>query len=218
MGCMQAVGRVSWQWPGFVMPGRGARTCAPTLNGRQRCMTDTPSHPGASRRPSPSGRGLGEGETPYAAQPPSAADRPAPPPFILRQAQDERLPTRQCRPSPVIPAPSRHSRESGNPPPPSPITPAPPPSFRRRPESRTPVYAALTQGPGVDSRFRGNDGGAGRDYGMNGGNDDGRGLPGFWIPAYAGMTVGAGGNDGMAGGNDGGRARYMDGLQLCRNR
>ena len=101
-------------------------------------------------------------------------------------------------PHSVVPA------KAGIHPPPSPITPAPPPSFRRRPESRTPVYAALTQGPGVDSRFRGNDGGAGRDYGMNGGNDDGRGLPGFWIPAYAGMTVGAGGNDGMAGGNDDG--------------
>ena len=125
------VGDAGWivcrQWAGFrgngrfVMPGRGARPCAPTLNGRQRCMTDTPSHPGASRRPSPSGRGLGEGETPYAAQPPSAADRPAPPPFILRQAQDERLPTRHSHPSPAIPAPSRHSR--------------PIPSFPRKRES-----------------------------------------------------------------------------------
>ena len=33
----------------------------------------------------------------------------------------------------------------------------PPPSFRRRPESRTPVYAKLRKGRGVDSRFRGND-------------------------------------------------------------
>ena len=33
-----------------------------------------------------------------------------------------------------------------------------PPSFRRRPESRTPVAPAIGGGRGVDSRFRGNDG------------------------------------------------------------
>ena len=45
------------QWPGFVMPGRGARPCAPTLCGNQRRMK--PLHPikppGAS--PLPAGEG-----------------------------------------------------------------------------------------------------------------------------------------------------------------
>ena len=41
----------------------------------------------------------------------------------------------------------------------------PPPSFRCRPESRTPVCPQLRKGRGVDSRFRGNDGG-GRNSGM----------------------------------------------------
>ena len=92
------------------------------------------------------------------------------------------------------------------------IRPAPPyapaarcpiPSFRRRSESRTPADAGRQLGRGVDSRFRGNDGGGRGEWpggwraGCGGGG--GRvypgwrkqpGLPGFWIPAYAGMTVG----------------------------
>ena len=60
-----------------------------------------PSAP--NRKPSPSGRGLGEGETPAAADSPEIANA-APPPFILRQAQDERLPTRPI--SIVIAAPT----------------------------------------------------------------------------------------------------------------
>ena len=38
------------------------------------------------------------------------------------------------------------------------VIPAAHPSFRRRPESRTPVGAGVAGGPGVDSRFRGKDG------------------------------------------------------------
>ena len=71
------------------------------------------------------------------------------------------------------PTPYRHSLY---PPAPPPFQSIPPPSFRRRPESRTPVFPGVAVGRGVDSRFRGNDG--------MGGND------------------GEGGNDGM-GGNDG---------------
>ena len=64
--------------------------------------------------------------------------------------------------STVIPAPFRHSRESGNPP----LARRnkrnrPPPSFRRRPESRTPVGAGVAIGQ-------------------------------VWIPAFAGMTVDGG--------------------------
>ena len=55
------------------------------------------------------------------------------------------------------------------PPPPTPAKTAyptpPPPSFQRRPESRTPVNAEFRKGRGVDSRFRGNDGGGGNDGG-----------------------------------------------------
>ena len=54
--------------------------------------------------------------------------------------------------------------------PPSPPFYSPPPSFRRRPESRTPVYPSVSIGRG-------------------------------WIPGFAGMTE--------AGGNDGGRAGVM---------
>ena len=75
----------------------------------------------AAKKPSPSGRGLGAGETQCAAN----------------------------RSPAVIQSPHRHSVR------------APLPSFRRRPESRTPVCPELRKGRGVDSRFRGNDGGGG---------------------------------------------------------
>ena len=108
-----------------------------------------------------SGRGLGEGETLYAANPGNTA-RPAPPPFILRQAQDERLPTRPSQP-PVIPTPIPSF-------PPHPVIPAkagihpphrhtrPPPSFPRKRES-TP-RPTVTPGPtgALDSGLRRNDG------------------------------------------------------------
>ena len=153
------------------------------------------------------------------------------------------MPPGHSHPLPVIPAAHRHSRPS----PPFPrkreSTPRrcrpprrPPPSFRRRPESRTPVRFGWRIGRGVDSRFRGNDGvGCGcswrefptaatgvldsglrrndggewsewlylwgvdsRFRGNDGGIADAAGgntqppLPGFWIPACAGMTVGDG--------------------------
>ena len=51
------------QWPGFVMRGRGARSGAPTLYGSQRHMKPpNPIRPLGAGKPSPSGRGLGEGE------------------------------------------------------------------------------------------------------------------------------------------------------------
>ena len=86
--------------PGIVMQGRGARPCAPTLYGRQRRIITAPPHKAARRQPSPAGRGLGEGETLYAANPGSNPTVvPYPPPFILRPAQDERrLP---YRPPPI---------------------------------------------------------------------------------------------------------------------
>ena len=59
---------------------------------------------GASRRPSPSGRGLGEGETCPAANPGYAA--------IPHSRHPPSFP-----PSPVTPPSPRHSRASGNPPP-----------------------------------------------------------------------------------------------------
>ena len=56
------------------------------------------------------------------------------------------------------------------------VIPHTPPSFRRRPESRTPVCPGVSRGPGVDSRFRGNDG-RGAGMAVGGGNDEpGAGL------------------------------------------
>ena len=83
-----------------------------------------PHRPPAGK-PSPSGRGLGEGEPSYVAN--------------LADAR---------RPPPSFPPPHRHSRESGNPPPAVLQTNPrrPPPSFRRRPESRTPADAGLLIG------------------------------------------------------------------------
>ena len=91
------------------------------------------------------------------------------PPFILRPAQDERLPMLAWLTIPALTvilaqagiqnpggfSPHRHSDAGRNP-----ETPAasPSPSFRRRPESRTPVAVGVSGWPGVDSRFRGNDG------------------------------------------------------------
>ena len=100
---------------------------------------------------------------------------------------------------------------------------ATPPSFRRRPVSRTPATAmrrnrpgwrvaltvipaqagiqnpgngdaaqpaGLDKGQGVDSRFRGNDGGGGRESHRWRRQRRAGSIPGFWIPACAGMTVG----------------------------
>ena len=95
------------------------------------------------------------------------------------------------------PFPSRHSRRPT-------VIPAAPPSFRRRPESRTPVDADLQDGQRMDttipasptlhrhyyrhpyrhSRESGN---------PHPGLSPIPGKPGFWIPACAGMTVGADG-------------------------
>ena len=47
----------------------------------------------------------------------------------------------------------------------------PPPSFRRRPESRTPVGPGGAIGRGVDFRFRGNDELVGGNVELVGGND-----------------------------------------------
>ena len=55
--------------PGIVMRGRGARPGAPTLYGRQRRIITAPPHKAARRKPSPSGRGLGEGESHCTRQP-----------------------------------------------------------------------------------------------------------------------------------------------------
>ena len=88
--------------------------------------------------------------------------RPVEPPGFaaaILSTPRRRHPANTAIPAPLI----RHSR--------------PPPSFRRRPESRTPVSSGVAKGRGVDSRFRGNDGGA-------------AGMTGWGRPG-----VGGGGND-----------------------
>ena len=113
------------------------------------------------------------------------------PPFILRPAQDERLPLRLADFQHI-----RHSGAGRNPEP------------RRRP--------GVSVGRGVDSRFRGNDGMGGGNDGIPGGlshchSGAGRNPePRRW----PGVSVGGGvdscfrGNDGMRGGNDRAGAAY----------
>ena len=116
------------------------------------------------RKPSPRGRGLGEGERCGRARPVIIADpyrhsRPSPPSFRPPYPSFPRKRESTPRPAntPIPPSfrhphrhsrrPIRHSRESGNPHPGLPTRPyrrrhhprRRPPSFRRRPESRTPV-------------------------------------------------------------------------------
>ena len=97
------------------------------------------------QKPSPSGRGLGEGETPPFNQP--RQPRPPRPQPSFRRRPESR--------TPVYPE-LRKGRGRGFPLP-------PPPSFRRRPESRTPVDPGVCGGWRVDSRESGNDGGGGND-------------------------------------------------------
>ena len=130
-------------------------------------------------------------------QPP--APTPTPPPFPP--------PSRHSRPHPVIPAllfviPAKagiHTPKSANPP--AAIIPAnppgqpahfdipmPPPSFRRRPESRTPAadglgaMAASVSPPSFPRKRE-----------STPGLSAFPGKPGLWIPACAGMTVGRAG-------------------------
>ena len=79
-------------------------------------------------------------------------------------------------PYPVIFFPGRSFRLYPTMPPPS--------SFRRRPESRTPVCPGVAVGRGVDSRFRGNDG-TGSGMTNEGGGNDRVGRPGSGLGGEA---------------------------------
>ena len=81
------------------MPGRGARTCAPTIYGRQRHMPPNPIKAQAPKSPLSAGEGW------------VRESRPAPANAISRRPTASVIP----RPIPSFPPHPRHSRESGNP-------------------------------------------------------------------------------------------------------
>ena len=116
---------------------------------------------GASpKKPSPSGRGLGEGETLYAAQ----RHIPPPHPFILRQAQDERmLPVCQPQPLPGFWIPAYAGMTVAAPPP----KPADLPDICRLLPRRAALYTDSRRRPGLDDARRLD--GAGKSAGMTDG-------------------------------------------------
>ena len=138
---------------GFVMRGRGARPCAPTIGGNQ--LHRQPSYP--IRPPGAGPLPAGEGWV--------REKRPAPP-NPGRNPNSRLIPS--FPPSTVIPAKAGIHTPALSP-------------LRYRPGFWIPAYAGMTvaggcaccDGPGVDSRFRGNDG---MGTGMTvGGGNDGRG-------------------------------------------
>ena len=140
------------------MPGRGARPCAPTLSGRQRHIKTPPPHKAARRQPSPSGRGLGEGETPGAANPGippphhhSRPNPPFPPPTVIPAKAGIHTPARCWSGTTGV-------LDSG----------------LRRNDGEAPPGGAGTTGV-LDSGLRRNDGGVGREW---------WGSWGWWLGAF----------------------------------
>ena len=86
--------------PGFVMRGRGVRPCAPTQYASQRRMMPPNLINGASpQKPSPIGRGLGEGESFCASQ------RHITPPNLINGASPPKPPFRKRGVGGISPAP-----------------------------------------------------------------------------------------------------------------